>query len=58
MMQTEFRKELEILINRHSMEQSSDTPDFILADYLQASLKAFDDAVNAREKWYGRQVTQ
>jgi hypothetical protein len=49
-----FRKELESLINRHSAENGSDTPDFILADYLQDCLFAWDKAVAAREKWYGR----
>lgn len=50
----EFRKELERLINGHSRENESDTPDFILADYLNDCLDAFDKAANAREKWYGR----
>ena len=40
-----FRTELEKLINKHSRENGSDTPDFILTDYLMASLKAFDSAV-------------
>ena len=50
----EFRKELEEIINKHSCENGSDTPDFILADYLQVCLTAFDLAVRARESWYGR----
>jgi hypothetical protein len=29
-----FRDELEELINRHSMENGSNTPDFVLAEYL------------------------
>lgn len=45
-----FRKELEELINRHSMESGSNTPDFILADYLMACLRAFDFGVKARQK--------
>lgn len=49
----EFRKELEALINRNSMENGSSTPDFILADYLVASLAAFDAAVTRRAQWYG-----
>jgi len=49
-----FRKELEVLINKHSRENGSNTPDFILADYLQNCLMAFDSAVFAREQWYGR----
>jgi len=52
----DFRKELEILINRHSLENGSDTPAFILANYLVACLKAFDATLVEREKWYGREV--
>lgn len=50
----QFRPALESLINRHSQENGSNTPDFILATYLVACLKAFDEATVAREKWYGR----
>ena len=49
-----FRQELENLINKNSLENNSDTPDFVLAEFLNACLKAFDHAVNEREKWYGR----
>lgn len=49
-----FRKELEVVINRHSMENGSDTPDFILAEYLGDCLSAYDRAVTRRERWYGR----
>lgn len=53
-MKTAFRAELEKLINRESMENGSDTPDFILAEYLSDMLEIFDRTVRAREKWYGR----
>ena len=49
-----FRDTLEIYINRHNMEAGSDTPDFILADYLVRCLEAFDIAVKHRENWYER----
>lgn len=52
--QDTFEKELEYLINRYSKENKSNTPDFILAQYINDSLSVFNDAVNAREKWYGR----
>jgi hypothetical protein len=48
----EFRKELRDLINRNSLENSSDTPDFILAAYLDRCLCAFDRAVVERDSWY------
>lgn len=49
---SDFRKELETLINRHSKENGSDTPDFILAQFLADSLDAFDKAVVRRTAWY------
>ena len=54
--QNEFRKELTSLINRHSRENVSDTPDFILAEYLTDCLAVFDRTTRERERWYGRYV--
>lgn len=51
---TNFRRELETLIYRHSRENESDTPDFILAEYMMSCLQAFEAAVKNRESWYGR----
>ena len=48
-----FRKELKNLINRHSLENGSDTPDFILAEYLEGCLENYDKTVSSRSKWYG-----
>jgi len=53
-METQFEKELAELINIHSLENDSDTPDFILAKYLQTCLDNFNAAVKQREEWYGR----
>lgn len=49
-----FPTELEDLINRHSTEGGSNTPDFILAEYLKQCLETFDMCVRRREEWYGR----
>ena len=49
---TGFRAELETLINSHSKENGSDTPDFILADYMADCLDAYDRAVTRRMEWY------
>ena len=51
-----FDKELERLINKHSMEHGSNTPDFLLAEYLWSCLVVFNVAVVKREEWYGRSV--
>lgn len=47
-----FRKELENLINCRNLESESDTPDFILAEYLTDCLEIFDKAVSRRTEWY------
>lgn len=49
----EFEKELESLINRCCLENASDTPDFILMEYLVHCLNAFNTGITARDKWYG-----
>lgn len=54
-MKTQFELRLEELINEYSMENGSDTPDFILARYLRNCLENFDASVKEREEWYGRQ---
>lgn len=51
---TTFEQDLISLINKHSMENSSNTPDFILTQYIMACLLAFDTAVQQRESWYDR----
>ena len=48
-----FKEELEVLLNTYSKENGSDTPDFILAEYLRNCLAAFDKAVLRRKNWYG-----
>ena len=47
----DFRVELQHLINRRSMEKGSNTPDFILAQFLTGCLKAFDEATSARMRY-------
>lgn len=51
-----FREDIQKAINQNSMENASDTPDFILAVYLADCLTAFDTAVANRERWYGRKT--
>lgn len=50
--QQSFEAELVGLLNKYSMENGSGTPDFVLARYLVACLRAYDVAVNARCDWY------
>jgi hypothetical protein len=47
-----FRDELTTLLNKYNLENGSNTPDWILAEYLDDCLKAFDLALQKRAKWY------
>lgn len=49
----EFTRALAALVNCHSRENGSDTPDYLLADYLMGCLRAYEAATAARDKWYG-----
>jgi hypothetical protein len=49
-----FRDDLIAVLNRHSQENGSDTPDYILAEFICACLCAFDDGTNKRERHYDR----
>jgi hypothetical protein len=53
-----FRQDLEELINKHSMENGSNTPDFMLAEYLMDCLRAFDKVMKRRDLWYGKKLVR
>lgn len=50
-----FEDELRSLLNRYSLENRSDTPDFILATFLSNVLIDYSHAVRARDKWWGHE---
>lgn len=52
-MSTDFEQELRALLNTHSVESESSTPDYILALYLMACLAAFANAMQSRDAWFG-----
>lgn len=41
------------IINRYSRENESNTPDYILAKFMNECLVAFEEATKDRDKWYG-----
>jgi len=53
----QFETELAALINKFSKENGSNTPDWILAEYLQRCLDNFNYTSRAREKWYGKSLS-
>jgi hypothetical protein len=52
MSETPLLVELMRLLNKHCAENRSNTPDFILAEYLLRCLNALDIAVNDRTEWH------
>jgi hypothetical protein len=49
-----FDKELEILINKHSVDNHYETPDFILANYIRGCLEVYYETISERDTWKGR----
>lgn len=54
-MNIQFNEELKTLLNRHSIDNECQTPDFILADAVSGFLCNLRDTVKRRENWHGRQ---
>lgn len=50
---TGLRHDIERAINANSAENGSNTPDFILAEFLTNCLSVFEKAIEQREAWYG-----
>jgi hypothetical protein len=50
---TTFMRELTSLLNRHCYENESNTPDYLLADFVLRCLAAFNQATKERDGWYG-----
>ena len=48
-----FKHDLAKLINLYSLESVSNTPDFIIAEYLTNTLLEFDKLMRSRDNWYG-----
>lgn len=51
-----LRRDIEAAINRHSGEAQSNTPDFLLAEYLMRCFDAFTTLSRSRERWYGHEL--
>lgn len=51
-MNIKLREKIEEAIHLTSAENESNTPDFILAEFLMDCLEAFDRATKARESLY------
>lgn len=50
-----LEQDLTELLNRHSIENRSNTPDFILASFLIECLVAWTRTTRLRERWFRRE---
>lgn len=53
----EIEKEITKIFNKHNLDTITDTPDYILADYVMTCLYAFFKAKGDIEKWFGKKIT-
>ena len=49
----EFQKELETLINKHSIENIVDMPDFILAEMICRIIETMGPSIKHTLDWHG-----
>ena len=48
---SDFGRELADLINSHSLENRTNTPDFILAEFIVENLRALEHQYHSRKAW-------
>jgi hypothetical protein len=53
----EFRTELCSLINRYSVDNYLNTPDFQVAEWLVEQIKDLRTLIATREEWHGRRFS-
>ena len=51
-MSRKLKQELTELLNRHSRESASNTPDFALANFMLSVLEAGEELIRTREVWH------
>jgi hypothetical protein len=53
-----FSRALAALLNKYSIENDSNTPDYALASYLAGCLNAFESAVKMRDTFHGKDIAR
>jgi hypothetical protein len=48
----EFQGELSALLNRHSVDSVTNTPDYLLAEFLVQQLQAYSLVTNKNIEWH------
>jgi hypothetical protein len=54
MINEELTDELASLLNRYSVDNDTNTPDFILAEMVAEFLQVYASSTVKRERWFGR----
>jgi hypothetical protein len=52
----DLAKDIAEVLNKHSVENTSNTPDFILAEMLVEHLDVWVKTSRERERWYGHRL--
>jgi len=52
-MTSHFEQKLVSIINGHCIENESDTPDHLLAEYIRGCLDIYNKTVKKRDEWHG-----
>ena len=55
MSRTEFLKELAKVLNKHNIDTATDTPDYILAEYLNSCLRSYLIVNYNNRNWHGEE---
>lgn len=53
----DIKRELAELINKYNLENESNTPDYIIAEYLYNCLENYNLITKLKDKWYGKKIT-
>lgn len=54
---SDLAHDLAEVINKHSRENTSNTADFLLAEYMLDALAAAEKLIKGRDRWYGLNPT-
>ena len=52
----EIAKDIAEVLNKHSVENDSNTPDYLLAEMLVDQLEIWNTVSRAREYWFGHEL--
>lgn len=49
-----LKKEIAGLLNKYSQENRSNTPDYMLADFMLGCLNVYENTIRSRTEWFER----